>query len=219
MRSENEKIKIVIAEDQKIILHSLISLIVSFGDVEIAGTASDGVGLLKKLEVIKPDVIIIDVKKPGLTQVEVTKTIYEKMPWIKIISLSRYYHPVYIKEMLKNGAKGFLSKNCSLEELHEGIRSVYNGKTYFCSLCSQVLYTDYASEPAADSIGYRNLTKREIEIILHLSDGATTKEIANTLFISDKTVERHKSNLLRKMRAKNTAQMVKVAIANGVLII
>lgn len=219
MRSENEKIKIIIAEDQKIILHALISLVVSFGDIEIAGTASDGIGLLKKLEAIKPDVIILDVKKPGLTQVEVTKTVNEKMPWVKIISLSRHYHPVYIKEMLKNGAKGFLSKNCSLEELHEGIKSVHNGKTYFCSLCSQVLYKDYASEPAVDSIDFKSLTKREIEIILHLSDGATTKEIANTLFISDKTVERHKSNLLRKLKSKNTAQMVKVAIANGVLIL
>ncbi|MFZ4414625.1 MAG: response regulator, partial [Bacteroidales bacterium] len=108
MRSELEKIKVVIAEDQKIILHSLISLLISFGDFEIAGTASDGEGLLKKLESIKPDVILLDIKSPGSTQLEITRIVNEKMPWVKVISLSAYNHPNYIKEMLKNGAKGFL---------------------------------------------------------------------------------------------------------------
>ena len=218
IHGDNGKIRIMIAENQGIILHSLISLIESFGDFEITGTACDGHELLKKLEGNKPDVVIIDVKKPGLTGIEVTRIIDEKMPWVKVISLSRHNHPFFIKEMLKHGAKGFLSKNCTVTELQEGIKSVYIGKTYFCSLCSKVILRDYVSEPEAGSVDFRTITPREVEIIGYLSDGYSTKEISDKLFISNKTVERHKSNLLKKMKLRNTAQMVKVAVENGLLI-
>jgi DNA-binding NarL/FixJ family response regulator len=215
---DNDKIRIIIAENQGIILQSLIALVGSFGDIEITGTASDGYELLKKLEGTKPDVILLDLKKPGLTVIEVTRIIDEKMPWVKVISLSRHNHPFFIKEMLKHGAKGFLSKNCSVEELHDGIKSVYNGKTYFCNLCSKVILRDFSSESEVGTIDFRTITPREVEIIGYLSNGFSTKEISNKLFISDKTVERHKSNLLKKMKLRNTAQMVKVAVENGLLI-
>jgi DNA-binding NarL/FixJ family response regulator len=216
--NDNGKIRIMIAENQGIILHSLISLIGSFKDFEITGTASDGYELLKKLEGTKPDVILLDVKKPGLTGIEVTRIIDEKMPWVKVISLSRHNHPFFIKEMLRHGAKGFLSKNCTVEELYEGIKRVYNGKTYFCSLCSQLILRDYASQSEEGSIDLRTITPREIEIIDYLSEGYSTKEISNKLFISSKTVERHKSNLLKKMKLRNTAQLIKFAVENGLLI-
>lgn len=218
IHSENGKIRIMIAENQGIILHSLISLIRSFGDFEITGTASDGYELLKKLEVTKPDVILLDIKKPGLTGIDVTRIIDEKMPWVKVISLSRHNHPFFIKEMLKHGAKGFLSKNCTVEELHEGIKRVYDGKTYFCSLCSKVILRDYASDAVEGTVDFRNITPREIEIIGYLSDGCSTKEISEKLFISNQTVERHKSNLFKKMQLRNTAQLVRVAVENGLLI-
>ena len=214
----NGKINLIVAENQEIILHSLISLIGSFGEFEIIGTATDGTELLKKLENIKPDVILLDIKKPGLTTIEVTRIIDEKMPWVKIVSLTRHNHPFFIKEMLKHGAKGFLSKNCSVEELHEGIKRVYSGKTYFCSLCSKVILRDYAAEPAVGTVDLRNITPREIEIIGYLSEGCSTKEISDKLFISNKTVERHKSNLFKKMQLRNTAQLIKVAVENGLLI-
>jgi DNA-binding NarL/FixJ family response regulator len=215
--NDNGKIRMIIAENQGIILQSLISLIGSLGDIEITGTASDGSELLKKLEGIKPDVILLDVKKPGLTAIEVTRIIDEKMPWVKVISLSRHNHPFFIKEMLKHGAKGFLSKNCSVAELHEGIRSVYHGKTYFCNFCSKVILRDFASESEVGTIDFRTITPREVEIIGYLANGFSTKEISNKLFISSATVERHKSNL-KKMKLRNTAQMVKVAVENGLLI-
>jgi len=214
----NDKIKLVIAENQGIILQSLISLIGSFREFEITGTASDGSELLKKLEVDKPDVILLDVKKPGLSAIEVTRIIDDKMPWVKVISLSRHNHPFFIKEMLKHGAKGFLSKNCTVEELHEGIKSVFHGKTYFCNFCSKVILRDYAAESEEGEVDFRTITPREIEIIGYLSDGYSTKEISGKLYISDKTVERHKSNLLKKMKLRNTAQLVRVAVENGLLL-
>ena len=120
--------------------------------------------------------------------------------------------------MLKNGAKGFISKNCTVQELFEGIKSVFNGRTYFCSICSNVLLQDFSDLPE-DGMKYLHpLTPREIEIIRYLSDGLSTKEIATKLFISEKTVERHKTNLLKKMQLRNTAQLVKAAVENGLLV-
>lgn len=208
----------MIAESQALVLHSLVALLKSFANVEISGIASDGHELLKKLEQTKPDIIILDINRPGLNGIEVTRIIDEKMPWVKVISLSRHNHPHYIKEMLKHGAKGFLSKNCKVEELYEGIQRVYSGKTYFCSICSRIMLRDYTGESPEGEMDIRKITPREIEIIGYLSEGLTTKEISGKLFISDKTVERHKSNLLKKMQLRNTAQLVKVAMENGLLV-
>jgi DNA-binding NarL/FixJ family response regulator len=217
-QSRNGKIKIMIAEHQGIILHALISLLGSLGDFDIIGTARDGQELLKKLEGVKPDVILLDLKRPGLTALEIARIIDEKMPWVKVISLAKHNHPFFIKEMLRHGVKGFLSKNCTVEELHEGIVRVYNGKTYFCSLCSKLILNDYATGASEGDVDCRTVTPREIEIIGCLSEGLSTKEISEKLFISSKTVERHKSNLLKKMQIRNTAQLVRVAVENGLLI-
>jgi len=211
-------INVMIAESQALMLHSLVALIRSFGNVAISGIATNGEELLKNLERTKPDIIILDISKPGLNGIEVTRVIDEKMPWVKVISLSKNNHPLFIKEMLKLGARGFLSKNCSVEELYEGIQRVYNGKTYFCSICSKVMLRDYAEEPDGSKVDFRKISPREIEIIGYLSEGYTTREISAKLFISDKTVERHKSNLLKKMQLRNTAQLVKVAMENGLLV-
>jgi DNA-binding NarL/FixJ family response regulator len=218
IQNDGYRIRILIAEAQGIILHSLVSLISSLDVFDIVETASDGRDLLHKLESIKPDIILLDIQKPGLTRIEVTRIIDERMPWVKVISLSKHNHPYYIKEMLKLGAKGFLSKNCTVEELREGIIRVYNGKTYFCNRCSQVILQDYSSGPESGEVDFRNITPREVDIIGFLAQGYSTKEISGKLFISDKTVERHKSNLLKKMKLRNTAQLVKVAVENGLLI-
>ncbi|MCX6278197.1 MAG: response regulator transcription factor [Bacteroidetes bacterium] len=210
-------IKIIIAEDQALVQHALIALLKQEDDFEIIATANDGNALLELLEISKPDIILLDIEYSSPNGLEVTKIIDAKTPWVKVISLSLNNHPFYIKEMLKYGAKGFLSKNCTAEELFEGIRTVYKEKTYFCSFCSNVLLRDFVRNPIDSGIDFRTITPREIEIISLLSEGCTTKEIAEKLFISDKTVERHKSNLLKKLKLRNTAHLVKIAVQNGLL--
>jgi DNA-binding NarL/FixJ family response regulator len=218
-RNRHQKIRIIIAEKQCIVLNSLVALIESFGDFEIIGKASDGEELLRSLELSKPDLILLDVQKPGLSCIDVARAIDAKMPWVKVISLSSHNHPLFIKEMLKHGTRGFLSKNCTVEELREGMLRVFDGKTYFCSACSRVIVHDYAFNSETGACDIRTITPREIELISHLAEGYSTREIAPRMFISEKTVERHKSNLLKKMKLRNTAQLVKVAVENGLLIL
>jgi two-component system nitrate/nitrite response regulator NarL len=219
MTKHPETINIMIAEDQGLIRHSLASLLGAVEGFEVIGLASNGEELLQQLETIKPDIVLMDIKMPKMNGIEVTKVIDEKMPWVKVIALSMFDHPVYIKEMLRNGAKGFISKNCSIEELCEAIRVVYGGTQYFCKTTSSIVFHDFTqtfSENGNASI--HSLTSRELEIIKLLSGGMVTKEIASTLFISEKTVERHKSNLLKKLQLKNTAQLIKLAVEKGILI-
>jgi DNA-binding NarL/FixJ family response regulator len=209
----------MIAEDQGLIRHSLASLLSTIEDFQILGLASNGEELLRQLEDAKPDIILMDIKMPKMNGIEVTRILDEKMPWVKVIGLSMFDHPVYIKEMLRNGAKGFISKNCSIDELCEAIRVVHSGTQYFCKTTSSIVFHDFTHTDSGNGhSAIHNLTPREVEIIQHLASGMVTKEIALKLFISDKTVERHKSNLLKKLQVKNTAQLVKLAVEKGILI-
>jgi len=209
----------MIAEDQAIILHSLMILLNSLQNIEVIGTALNGVELMALLEKDKPDVILMDINMPKMNGIEATKIIDAKMPWVKVIALSMYDHPVYIKKMFKSGAKGFVSKNATKMELGKAIDMVYNGDIYISEEISRILLREYSNTADSDeNADYTSLTSREIEIIQLLADGLYTKEIAEKLFISDKTVERHKTNILKKLKLRNTAQLVKVAITKGIIV-
>jgi len=209
----------MIAEDQAIILHSLMILLNSLQNIDVIGTALNGVDLLALLEKEKPDVILMDINMPKMNGIEATKIIDAKMPWVKVIALSMYDHPVYIKKMFKSGAKGFVSKNATKMELGKAIEMVYNGDIYISEEISRILLREYSNATDSDeNADYTSLTSREIEIIQLLADGLYTKEIAEKLFISDKTVERHKTNILKKLKLRNTAQLVKVAITKGIIV-
>jgi len=219
MNSPVKTIKLMIAEDQAIILHSLMILLNSLQNIEVIGTALNGTDLLTLLEKDKPDVILMDINMPKMNGIEATKIIDAKMPWVKVIALSMYDHPVYIKKMFKSGAKGFVSKNATKMELGKAIEMVYNGDIYISEEISRILLREYSNAADSDeNADYTSLTSREIEIIQLLADGLYTKEIAEKLFISDKTVERHKTNILKKLKLRNTAQLVKVAITKGIIV-
>jgi two-component system, NarL family, response regulator NreC len=219
MEATKEHIKIMIVEDQGLIRHALASLLKRIDGFEVTGLAGNGMEALKSLETARPDIILMDIKMPHMNGIEATKKINEKMPWIKIIGLSMYDHPTFIKEMLRNGAKGFLSKDCAFEELREAIQTVYAGEAYLCKNASKVVLDEFSkNSTSTENGGIQSLTPREIEIIQLLADGFITKEIANKLFISEKTVDRHKTNILKKMQLKNTAQLVKAAVDQGIIL-
>jgi DNA-binding NarL/FixJ family response regulator len=156
---------------------------------------------------------------PKMNGTEALKLIDEKMPWVKVIALSMYDHPVYIKKMFKNGAKGFISKNAANMELDKAIKTVYDGDIYISEEISRIMLRGYSNTTDSDEDpDYNSLTSREIEIIQLLSDGLYTREIAAKLFISDKTVERHKTKILKKLKLRNTAQLIKVAIIKGIIV-
>jgi two-component system, NarL family, response regulator NreC len=213
-----KKVNIMVAEDQGLILHSIVRMLETVPDFHIMGTACNGLELLEILKKDKPDIILMDIKMPKMGGLEVTRIIDSKMPWIKIIALSAYDHPNFIKELLKSGAKGFLSKSCTFEELCDAIRSVHAGKTYLCNTASQIVVNHFAQSATDEQTEFHSLTSREIEIIQFLAEGHMTRAIASKLFISEKTVERHKTNIFKKLQVKNTAHLIRLAVEQGLLL-
>lgn len=212
------KITVIIVEDQAIILHAMVILFRTFRNIEVIGTAHNGVELLKLLEKLKPDVVLTDIQMPLLDGIETTRIINEKTPWIKVIALSMYDHPVYIKKLFKNGARGFVSKNASEQELEKAILAVSKGDLYISEEISRTLLRDFADQSDSnDTSNFNSLTSREVQIIQLLADGYSTREIAEKLFISAKTVERHKTNILKKLNVRNTPHLVKMALQSGVI--
>jgi len=218
MDVEKGIINLMLAEDQGLILHSLVTMLKDIPDFRITGTARNGVELLQLLNENKPDVIILDIKMPLMNGLEVTRVISEKMPWVKIIALSMYDNPLFIREIMKSGAKGFLSKNCSFDELCEAIRNVHEGKTFLCRTSTESVMNNFANQDVNAFDELHSLTSREMEVIQLLAHGLLTREIAGKMFISGKTVERHKTNIMKKMKVKNTAQLIRLATEKGLLL-
>jgi two-component system response regulator NreC len=219
METTKEHIKIIVAEDQGLIRHALASLLKRIDGFEVVGLAGNGMEVLTLLETLRPDIILMDIKMPKMNGIETTRKVNEKMPWIKIIGLSMYDHPTFIKEMLRSGAKGFLSKDCAFEELREAIQTVFAGETYLSKNASRMVIDEFSKNSTMpETGGIQSLTTREIEVIQLLAEGNITKEIATKLFISEKTVDRHKTNILKKLNLKNTAQLVKIAVDQGIIL-
>ena len=218
MNPPSTHIKLMIAEERCIILQSLVALCRTFKNMEVIATARNGEEWMQKLETARPEIIITGIQMPFRDGFESTRAINEKLPWIKVIVLSVYDHPAYVKKLLKIGVRGFISKNASENELEKAIISVFNGDIYLSQEISRSIINDF-SDPTGSTIiqNYNSLTFREIQIIQLLSDGFYTREIAEKLFISPKTVERHKTNILKKLNLRNTAHLVKMAIQNGLI--
>ena len=218
MNPQLPHIKVIIAEDQSIILHAMVLLLKTMRNVEVIGTAGNGEELLRLLDDLKPDIILTDIRMPLLDGFEATRVINEKMPWLKVIALSVYDHPAYIKKLMKNGARGFVSKNSTEQELEKALLTVYNGGTYISEEVARKLLREFTDTVSpTDSFNYNSLTSREIQIIQLLSEGMSTREIAEKLFISNKTVERHKTNILKKTNTRNTPHLIRLSIQNGII--
>jgi DNA-binding NarL/FixJ family response regulator len=214
--STNVTIKIIIAESSQIMAHSLAALLKIENSIEIQGIASSGTELLQLLEKNKPDIVLMDINMPEMNGVEVTRAIDERMPWVKVIALTRMDQAVFVKKMTKAGARGFVSKNGRPEDLFTAIQMVYEGKTFYC----QRTLKGFTSETEPDQthgpvVTNPMLTASELDIIKLISDGYLTREIADKTFTSEKTVERHKTNIMKKFSLRNTAQLVKIAVEQG----
>jgi len=211
--------RVAIVEGRRLILNALVALCRTFNNVEIIATARNGGELLQVLETARPEIIIMGIPIPLPDVLEPTHPINETIPWPRVIALSMSDHPAYVKKMLKIGVRGIISINAADYELEKAIVSVFQGETCFSDDISRSILKDFSDSSGTEEINnYNSLSYREIQIIQLLSDGCYTREIAEKLFISSKTVERHKTNILKKLNLRNTAHLVKMAIKNGIII-
>ena len=212
------KIKVILVDDHQIVRDGIKAAINISKNVTVIGEASNEDELMILLKEQKPDIMIMDISMPGSSGLEITKKISNKY---KIIIFSAHTDAKTVINTLKAGAKGFLPKDVMREELLEAISCVHNGEDYISEDISKTVLINYVKTDDTYShlknTGIEILTKREVEILRHIAEGATYKEIADKLFISFRTVETHKTHIMQKLELKNLADLIKFAIKNKLI--
>lgn len=206
----SEKIKIFIVDDHEIFRQGLAMVINHFDFAEVVQEASNGLEFLEKMLLFEFDLVLMDINMPELNGIETTQKAIILKPEIKIAALTMFGDDHYLQSMLNAGAIGFLLKNIKKPELEMAIKMLSEGKNYFSNDMLQ-FFTRKISYTASEDL-LHDLSKRELEILQLIAQGYTNQEIAEKLFISLRTVEGHKTNLLQKTNSKNIVSLVINAI-------
>lgn len=213
-------IKIILTEDHQILRDGVKALIAS-GNIEIIGEASSGKELWRLLENHKPDIILMDISLPDTSGIELTRMLTDRFPQIKVLILSMYSDESFINQSIKAGAKGYLHKNTTREEMLIAIDTIYSGNDFYSDNISKIIlksYIEKAKNGVEENINpYEILSKREIEILKMFAEGHINKEIAERLFISIRTVESHKNHIMQKLNLKTQVELVKYAIRHNLI--
>jgi DNA-binding NarL/FixJ family response regulator len=207
-----KKTKILIVDNHAIVLDGLKSLLSKFEGIEIAGVASNGEEGLKQLAQTKAELVITDLNMPGMDGLEFIKTVRNDFPPTKIIVLSLHDEPHFIRNIMKQRVQGYILKNDASSELVEAVERILDGKTFFSSKINQALM-EQLNEPNCEKL----LTERELEIIKLIAKEFSNKQIADQLFISERTVETHRKNIFRKTNSNNIVGLIKYAYNNNMI--
>jgi len=205
------KTKIAITDDHEMILKGIDALLENQPDIMMVGKYVNGKQTIQALKQAQPDVLLLDINLPDINGIDLCKIILKSHPNLKIIGLSNFDETAFVKRMLKNGAHGYLLKNTNTEELVEAIQTVLNGGQY--------IQKDIQNKLFNRSIGHENkkslkikLTQREKDVLHCIYEELTTQQTAKKLFISPKTVETHRMNIMSKLNAKNSVGIIKKAL-------
>jgi DNA-binding NarL/FixJ family response regulator len=210
-----EKIRIIIADDHQLFRNGLKILLNAFPEFEVAGEASNGEEFLKVLRDTSADIALMDINMPEMDGIEATRKGLKISPHLSIIALSMYGEEEYYYKMVDAGAKGFVLKDSDIAEVKEAILTVKKGGSYFSQ---ELLYHVIQKiKHRENEIKTANLSKREKEILMKRCEGLSNQEIAEALFISKRTVDKHRANLLGKTNSKNTASLILYAIKNKLI--
>jgi DNA-binding NarL/FixJ family response regulator len=207
-------IKLIIVDDHEIFRSGLKMALGKLKYVQIIGEASDGREFLDLLEKQKPDLVFMDVEMPVMNGVEATRKAIEKYPGLNVIALTMFNDDEYIQSMLDVGVKGFLIKNINKNTLDKAIQTVMNGGNFYSEELFDFFTRQISKEEKSKSDEQVKLTRREKEILQLICEGLSNKEIADILFVSERTVVGHKTNLLAKTDCKNALALMAYAIKN-----
>jgi two-component system, NarL family, nitrate/nitrite response regulator NarL len=210
-------INILVADDHQLLIDGIKSTLAGVEDIRVVAEANNGYEVLEKLASgIEADIILMDINMPKLDGLNCTKMVLKDFPDIRIIALSQFDEKRFVKQMVKNGASGYLLKDVGKDELLIAIRAVYNGENYYFDQVSVSEINKEMRKEAGNTL-FPNLTERESEILVLISKGFSTQQIADMLFISINTVETHRAHLIDKADVNNTAGLIRWAALNALL--
>lgn len=200
-------VRIIIADDHQLFRNGLRALLQAIDSFEVVGEADSGDTLLNLLKTRETDIVLLDISLPDKSGLDILPVVRDKYPNIKCIMLTMHEELQYVKESLKKGAAGYLLKDTNENELKDAIQNVFAGRRHFKNKVSELLLEDMSGPGSPSPI----LSDREIEIVRMVAEGRITKEIADKLFISVRTVETHRSRIMKKLGAANASEMINAA--------
>ena len=206
-------ITIIMAEDHQILIDGVKAFFEYDDEINIIGTVNNGIELVKLVKLIQPKLVITDIRMPKMDGIEATKIIKKDLPHIHVLAMTMFDQPDAIKQMLNAGATGYILKNSGIKMLSKAIKTVVKGETFFDPNVAFNFMNNYIDEKV--TVGKSEkiiLSNREKEILNLISDGKTSKEIAEALFIAKTTVDTHRKNMIRKLELTSRNELVKYAI-------
>lgn len=211
-------IRVILADDHSVFREGLCSLLQVEEDIEVVGQAADGEEAIKLVQELRPDVVVMDIAMPGCDGIDATERILSDDPSHRIIALSMHADAQFMQKMFSVGARGYLPKNCCFDELVTAIRTIHENGKYLSPSLNSALLSDYigllAKEKERDE---RPLSDRETEVLRLIADGQQTKQIADLLCISVKTVETHRRQIMEKLTITTVAGLTRYAVRIGLV--
>jgi DNA-binding NarL/FixJ family response regulator len=212
------KIRILIADDHTLLRNGICALLKEVPDMVIVGEASDGREAVHLAGQLKPDVVLMDIAMPLLNGLEATRQIKREHPEINVLVLTMYDNEEYFREMLEVGASGYIIKRAAATELVSAIRAVYNGEAVLSPAITRLLLEDYLNHDLHNEKDDPNaLSSREREVLQLIAEGRTSREIAEILNLSVKTVQSHRTNLMQKLDLHDRGELIKYAIQKKII--
>ena len=210
-------VRLLLADDHTLVRAGLRKLLEAMPEVEVVGEASDGLALLALAAQLRPNLVLMDIAMPGLNGLEATARLARQSPDIRVLILSMHQNEEYVRQALRHGAAGYLLKDAAPMELDLAIRAVLRGETYLSPAVSRGVVSDYVQRLRGEETPGTQLTPRQREVLQLVAEGHSTKEIARRLDLSVKTVDTHRSQLMKLLDIHEVAGLVRYAMRVGLI--
>ena len=218
-----DRIRILLADDHELVRSGLLKLLETYKDLVVVGEAGDGLEAIEKTKTLNPDVLVIDLSMPKLSGIEATKIIRKECPKVAVLVLTMHQNEEYVYQIFKSGAGGYILKDAGKDDLASAIRTVARGEKYFSSRVSEIMVSGFLRKTSvhdetapSDAQGLNvSLTKREKEVLSLIAGGLNNQEISEKLFISSRTVDTHRTNIMQKLDIHDAPNLMKFAIEHG----
>lgn len=217
MTAAAQLIRVLLADNHTLVRAGLRAILQNIEGIQVVAEAGDGREALRLIAAHQPDVVLMDVAMPEMNGLEATARVVKEFPNVRVIILSMHANEEYVLQALRTGAAGYVLKDSGVSELELALRAIAKGETYLSPAVSKHVVADYVRRVGSESSSLEQLTPRQREILQLLVEGRTTKEIAKLLYISVKTVETHRAQLMERLGIHDVAGLVRYAIRMGLV--